>query len=84
MAARPGQQVLNLFAYGCAFSVVALQAGTRQVVNVDMAGGALSSAEEPPNRSTGWGRGELHCPDIFASWGKIKRSRPYDLVILGP
>ena len=29
VAARPSLKVLNLFAYSCAFSVVALQAGTR-------------------------------------------------------
>jgi 23S rRNA (cytosine1962-C5)-methyltransferase len=37
---KPGAKVLNLFAYTCAFSVVALQAGAAEVVNVDMASGA--------------------------------------------
>ena len=32
---RYGLKVLNLFAYTCAFSVVALQGGAKQVVNVD-------------------------------------------------
>ena len=39
---RPGAKVLNLFAYTCAFSVVALQAGAAEVTNVDMASGALA------------------------------------------
>ena len=36
-----GIKVLNLFAYTCAFSVVALQAGARKVVNVGMSRGAI-------------------------------------------
>ena len=39
---QPGDKVLNLFAYTCAFSVVALQAGASEVVNVDMSDGALA------------------------------------------
>ena len=35
-------RVLNLFAYTCAFSVAALQGGASEVVNVDMAAGALA------------------------------------------
>ena len=38
VSAHPGVRVLNLFAYTCAFSVVALQAGAREVINVDMSG----------------------------------------------
>ncbi|TXD71107.1 hypothetical protein FUT87_25275, partial [Mitsuaria sp. TWR114] len=40
-AAHPGGRVLNLFAYTCAFSVVALQAGAAAVANYDMARSAL-------------------------------------------
>ena len=39
VAARPGLRLLNLFAYTCAFSVVARQAGGGPVVNVDMSHG---------------------------------------------
>ena len=45
-AAHPGLKVLNLFAYTCAFSVVALQAGARQVVNLDMSQGALAIGQQ--------------------------------------
>ena len=43
--ARTGQgaRVLNLFAYTCAFSVAALQAGAAQVVNVDMGRGSIAT-----------------------------------------
>jgi 23S rRNA (cytosine1962-C5)-methyltransferase len=45
-AQHPGLRVLNLFAYTCAFSVAALRAGAAQVVNVDMAGGALTTGRQ--------------------------------------
>jgi 23S rRNA (cytosine1962-C5)-methyltransferase len=84
MLARPGARVLNLFAYTCAFSVVALQAGASQVVNVDMAGGALNIGKQN-HALNGLGQGASFLPhDIFASWGKIGRNGPYDLVIVDP
>ena len=46
VAARPRISVLNLFAYTCAFSVVALRAGARQVVNLDMSRGALAIGQQ--------------------------------------
>lgn len=43
---QPRLKVLNLFAYTCAFSVVALQAGAKQVVNVDMSRGAMAIGQQ--------------------------------------
>lgn len=84
MRAQPGARVLNLFAYTCAFSVVALQAGASQVVNVDMAGGALNIGKQN-HALNGIGQGASFLPhDIFSSWGKLKRSGPHDLVIVDP
>ncbi|EHR69868.1 putative SAM-dependent methyltransferase [Burkholderiales bacterium JOSHI_001] len=82
--ARPGGKVLNLFAYTCAFSVVARCAGAAQVVNVDMAGGALATGQQNHalNGLTG-GAGFL-AHDIFNSWGKLTRAGPYDLVVMDP
>jgi len=77
-------KVLNLFAYTCAFSVVALQAGAKQVINVDMSQGALAVGQHNHQLngiSTGasfWGH------DVFKTWGKITRSGPYDLVVVDP
>lgn len=78
-----GLKVLNLFAYSCAFSVVALQAGAHTVVNMDMASGALALGRENHQLN------ELHgakflAHDIFHSWGKLKRLGPYALVIADP
>lgn len=82
--ARPGARVLNLFAYTCAFSVVALQAGASQVVNVDMAAGALSIGKQN-HALNGLLQGASFLPhDIFSSWGKLRRSGPHDLVIVDP
>jgi len=84
LVARPGQKLLNLFAYTCAFSVVALQAGAAQVVNVDMSRGALAIGQQN-HRLNGLNRGASFLPhDIFSSWGRIGRSGPYDLVIVDP
>jgi 23S rRNA (cytosine1962-C5)-methyltransferase len=83
-ADQPRLKVLNLFAYTCAFSVVALQAGAKQVVNVDMSHGALAIGQQnhPLNGiSTG---ASFLAHDIFKTWGKITRGGPYGLVIVDP
>ena len=79
-----GFRVLNLFAYTCAFSVVALQAGARQVVNVDMSQGALGIGQHN-HRLNGITAGASFLPhDIFSTWGKITQGGPYDLIIVDP
>jgi 23S rRNA (cytosine1962-C5)-methyltransferase len=84
VAAQPGIKVLNLFAYTCPFSVVAMQAGARQVVNVDMSDGALAIGKQN-HQLNGITAGASFLPhDIFSTWGKINRSGPYGLVIVDP
>ena len=84
VAARPGCRVLNLFAYTCAFSVVALQAGAGEVANVDMSDGALAIGKRN-HLINGLTAGARFLPhDIFSSWGKIGRGGPYDLIVLDP
>lgn len=82
--ARPGLKVLNLFAYTCAFSVVALQHGAGQVVNVDMSRGALATGQRNHQLNGLTAGASFWGHDIFTSWGKIGRSGPYDLVIVDP
>jgi 23S rRNA (cytosine1962-C5)-methyltransferase len=81
---HPRLKVLNLFAYTCAFSVVALQAGAKQVVNVDMSHGAMAIGQQNHalNDLTTGASFLMH--DIFKTWGKISRSGPYGLVIVDP
>ncbi len=65
-----GHKVLNLFAYTCAFSVVALQGGAKQVVNVDMSAGAMAIGQQnhPLNALKEGASFLVH--DIFKTWGK--------------
>ena len=91
-AAHPGQRVLNLFAYSCAFSVAALQGGAQEVVNLDMSPGALALGRRNHelnglpivgHRGAQQGASFL-AHDLFKSWGKLVRGGPYDLVIADP
>ena len=83
-ATNPRFKALNLFAYTCAFSVVAMQAGARQDINVDMAAGALSIGKQNHHLNGITSDVSFLPHDIFSSWGKINRSGPYDLIILDP
>lgn len=84
VAARQKARVLNLFAYTCAFSVVALQAGAKQVVNVDMSHGAIRIGQQN-HQLNGLATGASFLPhDIFSTWGKISRAGAYDLIIIDP
>ncbi|GAA6141842.1 class I SAM-dependent methyltransferase [Hydrogenophaga sp. 5NK40-0174] len=85
--ARHGQ-VLNLFAYTCAFSVAALQGDAAEVINLDMASGPMATGRDnhrlnfagtPLER-----RAKFLVHDLFKSWGKLKRMGPYDLIIMDP
>lgn len=81
-------RVLNLFAYTCAFSVAALQGGAAQVVNLDMAGGAIATGQHNHRLNFAGtpqeGRARFLVHDLFKSWGKVTRMGPYDLVIADP
>lgn len=81
---RYGLKVLNLFAYTCAFSVVALQAGAKSVVNMDMSRGAMAIGQQNHQLNGIVTGASFLTHDIFSSWGKINRSGPYGLVIIDP
>ncbi|MFA0414524.1 class I SAM-dependent methyltransferase [Vibrio renipiscarius] len=77
--------VLNLFAYTCGFSVSAIAGGADQVVNVDMARSSLNKGREN-HQLNGHNINQVRFlgHDIFKSWGKIKKSGPYDMIIIDP
>ena len=79
-----GLRVLNLFAYTCAFSVAALQGGAQQVVNVDMAQGAMAIGQHNHQLNGLQAGASFWVHDIFKSWGKIGRAGPYGLIIVDP
>lgn len=78
-----GRRVLNLFAYTCGFSVAALKGGAREVVNVDMAAGALAIGQQNHQRN-GLQGARFLAHDLFKSWGKVRRLGPYDIVVADP
>ncbi|QXZ11031.1 class I SAM-dependent methyltransferase [Comamonas sp. Y33R10-2] len=83
--ARPERmKVLNLFAYTCAFSVVAKLAGAGQVLNMDMSKSALATGQHNHQINGVKAGASFAAHDIFSSWGKINRSGPYDLIIADP
>ncbi len=77
--------VLNLFAYTCGFSVAAIAGGADNVVNVDMAKGSLAKGRDN-HRLNDHNLNQVSFlgHDIFKSWGKIKKSGPYDLIVIDP
>jgi len=79
-----GHKVLNLFAYTCAFSVAALQGGAKEVVNIDMAQGALTTGQQNHQLNGITSGAKFLAHDLFHSWGKVTRMGPYGLVIADP
>ncbi|MEM7080432.1 MAG: class I SAM-dependent methyltransferase [Pseudomonadota bacterium] len=80
-----GARVLNLFAYTCAFSVAAIEAGAELVVNNDMSGNALKIGERNHALNGHDQRRVRMLPhNLFKSWWKIRQLGPFDLVIIDP
>jgi 23S rRNA (cytosine1962-C5)-methyltransferase len=85
-------RVLDLFAYTCAFSVAAMAGGATEVIDIDMAGGALqtgqrnhdlnqnrfpsSSSSTSSSSSSSSMTTRFLAHDIFKSWGKLTRLGP--------
>lgn len=84
-AQAPGKRILNLFAYTCGFSVAAIAGGAEHVVNLDMSRAALTRGREN-HRLNQHDLRKVSFLDheLFKSWGKVKKSGPYDLVIIDP
>lgn len=80
-----GARVLNLFAYTCAFSVVAAAGGAVSVVNVDMSSRSLSRGRDN-HRLNGLEGVDVRylAVNLLKSWGKLRKLGPYDLIIVDP
>jgi 23S rRNA (cytosine1962-C5)-methyltransferase len=79
------KNILNLFAYTCAFSVCAINAGAKQVVNVDMSKGSLSIGRTNHRINNLDTKKVKFLPyNILKSWGRIKKDAPYDIIIIDP
>jgi len=80
-----GRRVLNLFAFTCAFSVVARSAGAERIVNIDLSRASLALGQRN-HRLNGLDTREIHFldHDVFRSWNKLHRLGRYDIVIMDP
>ena len=78
------ENILNLFAYTCAFSVVALQGGAAQVVNLDMSQGALAVGQQNHRLNDLPAKARFLGHDIFKTWGKIGKMGPYGVIVIDP
>lgn len=80
-----GKNILNLFSFSCAFSVVAKAAGARQVVNIDLSKPALALGQRNHAiNQIGTDGVRFFAHDIFNSWKKLERLGPYDIIIIDP
>lgn len=81
----PGKRVLNLFAYTCSFSVVAMHAGAQSCLNMDLSKAALSVGRANHRRNQlPVENVQFLGMDILKSFGRLKRNGPYDLIIIDP
>lgn len=79
------KNVLNLFAYTCAFSIAAIEGGARKVVNIDMAKNTLAKGRENHRLNEhDLGKVNFEGVDIFKSYNRLKKYGPYQMVICDP
>ncbi|PCH97194.1 MAG: methyltransferase [Gammaproteobacteria bacterium] len=82
------KNVLNLFAYTCAFSVAATAGGASKVVNIDLSKASLSKGRENHQLNhlakKDGKKVIFEGVDIFKSNSRIKKYGKYDLLICDP
>lgn len=82
------KNVLNLFAYTCAFSVAATAGGANQVVNIDLSKASLSKGRENHQLNQlakkDGKKVIFEGLDIFKSNSRIKKYGKYDLLVCDP
>ncbi|QBY03754.1 methyltransferase domain-containing protein [Thalassotalea sp. HSM 43] len=79
------RNVLNLFAYTCAFSVASIAGGGKQAVNIDIAKAALAKGRDNHRLNDHQlSKVKFEGVDIFKSWARLKKHGPYDLLIADP
>ena len=83
-----GKNVLNLFAYTCAFSLNAIAGGATKAVNIDLSKASLSKGRENHQlNELAKKQGKqvvFEGVDIFKSNSRIKKYGPYDLLVCDP
>ena len=83
-----GKNVLNLFAYTCAFSLGAIAGGASKAVNIDLSKASLSKGRENHQLNQLAKKQGKHVVfegvDIFKSNSRIKKYGPYDILVCDP
>lgn len=83
-----GKNVLNLFAYTCAFSLNAIAGGATKAVNIDLSKASLSKGRENHQlNELAKRQGKqvvFEGVDIFKSNSRIKKYGPYDVLVCDP
>ncbi|MBQ4336214.1 MAG: class I SAM-dependent rRNA methyltransferase, partial [Lentisphaeria bacterium] len=81
---RPGDEVLNCFAYTGAFAAAVLKSGAKSVINVDSSAPALAMAEKNCKLNSAEGCINV-VGDVFTELRKMTEAgRKFDMVILDP
>lgn len=82
------KNVLNLFAYTCAFSLNAIAGGATKAVNIDISKASLSKGRENHQLNLLAKKQGKHVVfegvDIFKSNSRIKKYGPYDILVCDP
>ena len=83
-----GKNVLNLFAYTCAFSLSAIAGGASKAVNIDLSKASLSKGRENHQLNhlakKDGKQVVFEGVDIFKSNSRIKKYGPYDILVCDP
>ncbi|WP_371373702.1 class I SAM-dependent methyltransferase [Thalassotalea aquiviva] len=80
-----GRNVLNLFAYTCAFSVAAVDGGASKVVNIDISKAPLAKGRDNHRLNQhDLAKVVFEGVDIFKSYSRLIKHGPYDLLICDP
>ena len=80
-----GKRILNLFAYTCVFSVVAMNAGADSVVNVDLSKSSLARGRRNHLHNGLVTKDVKFLPHhVMKSLGAFRRWGPFDMVICDP
>jgi len=79
------KKVLNLFSYTCGFSLFAKRGGATEIINMDMSKKAISIGMKNHSINNFDMKNVLFWPhNILKSFSKIKKSSPYDIIIIDP
>ena len=76
------QSVLNLFSYTCSLGVSAAAGGANQIVNIDMAKGAIKKGQQ--NFALNDVNGVFMAQDIFKMIKKLTLKGPFDILVADP